>query len=348
VRWRIGSFCLWTTLCLFVIPACRTIETTATPGSPTVTSTQPPSPVLLPTSTHTPVPSSTWLPSTLEPTPIIHTIQPGDTLLGLAMHYGVPMAAIQLENGMGESTILYVGQDVVIPSATEWEGASTFWVVYEVKEGETLAQIAQIYGLEADAILEINGLADAGEIGSGDQLVLPLDGLAAAYLPTVAPTSTLVPAPTHTPTPEPSTPVPTMAPVTVSPTIADWPRETVAIINQVRAAHGLGPFAYSETLARAAQAHADDCANRGWCSHVGSDGSDVKTRIVRAGYDPAGWAECWAQSRDPQHAIDMWMDEEPPDDAHRRTLLSTFVTEIGVGVAQTTWGYYFVADFGRP
>jgi uncharacterized protein YkwD len=42
------------------------------------------------------------------------------------------------------------------------------------------------------------------------------------------------------------------------------------------------------------------------------------------------------------------MDEEPPNDPHRRTLLTTWFTEIGVGVAETTWGYYFIADFGRP
>jgi uncharacterized protein YkwD len=258
------------------------------------------------------------------------------------------MAAIQLRNEMGESIVLYVGQDLVIPPTARWEGASPFWVVYEIKEGETLAGIAQTYALDVDAVLEINNMADVGELESGDLVVLPLDGLVAAYLPTVVPTSTLAPAPANTPTFESAIVVPTVAAATVPPNIAGWPRETVDIMNDVRASHGLWPFAYSETLAQAARAHANDCANRGWCSHVGSDGADVKMRIVRVGYDPTGWAECWAQSRDPQHAIDMWMDEVPPDDAHRRTLLSTFVTEIGVGVAQTTWGYYFVADFGRP
>jgi len=38
----------------------------------------------------------------------------------------------------------------------------------------------------------------------------------------------------------------------------------------------------------------------------------------------------------------------PPNDPHRRTLLTTWLSEIGVGVAQTSWGYYFIADFGRP
>jgi uncharacterized protein YkwD len=120
------------------------------------------------------------------------------------------------------------------------------------------------------------------------------------------------------------------------------------LINQVRSQHGLPPLVYNETLARAAQGQADDCAQRGWCSHTGSDGSDIKTRIQRAGYDPASWAECWAQRQTPQGAVDIWMDEVPPDDPHRRTLLTTWLSEIGVGVAQTDWGYYFIADFGRP
>jgi hypothetical protein len=41
------------------------------------------------------------------------------------------------------------------------------------------------------------------------------------------------------------------------------------------------------------------------------------------------------------------MDEVPPNDPHRRTLLHTWFTEIGVGIAETTWGYYYIADFGR-
>ncbi len=120
------------------------------------------------------------------------------------------------------------------------------------------------------------------------------------------------------------------------------------LINEVRAAYGLGPLAYNETLALAAQGQANDCAQRGWCSHTGSDGSNIKTRILRAGYDPASWAECWAQRQTPQGAVDIWMDEVPPNDPHRRTLLTTWLSEIGVGVAQTSWGYYFIADFGRP
>ena len=321
-------------------------------------------------STHTPPPEPTTLPTEpppAEPDSLTHTVQKGDTLLGLARKYGVPMAAIQLRNGMGDSTVVQVGQVLSIPPQAGWEGASSFWVVHVVKAGETLVGIARTYGLKAATLKAVNGLADADLIRVGQELVLPLDAPAVP----LAPTSTTMPVPSETeepippptptsnptadglsasPTPDAPSPSPTAVPAAPPPSdvVAAWPHETVRLINAVRAQHGLGPLAYNETLARAAQAQANDCAQRGWCSHTGSDGSNIKTRILRAGYEPASWAECWAQRKTPQGAVDIWMDEVPPNDPHRRTLLTTWLSEIGVGVAQTDWGYYFIADFGRP
>ncbi len=52
------------------------------------------------------------------------TVQSGDTLLGLALAHGVPMAAIQLQNDLGNSTIVQLGQSLVIPPPSAWAGAS--------------------------------------------------------------------------------------------------------------------------------------------------------------------------------------------------------------------------------
>ena len=116
----------------------------------------------------------------------------------------------------------------------------------------------------------------------------------------------------------------------------------------MRAEHGLEPFTYNPILEQAAQAHANDCTNRGWGSHYGSDGSNIKTRVARAGYDGSGWAECWALVQTPQKAMEVWMNETPPNDPHRRTLLSEWLTEVGIGVSYADWGHYIFADFGRP
>ena len=131
--------------------------------------------------------------------------------------------------------------------------------------------------------------------------------------------------------------------------VETWAAEVFQLINQVRSENGLPPYTYNETLEQAAQLHGQDCQERGECDHSGSDGSNVETRIRRAGYDPAGQAEVLVYSNSPQEAVDWWMDETPPNDPHRSTLLSTWVTEIGVAVVPTGRGnYYFIADFGRP
>ncbi len=337
----------------------------------------PTTPVLRPTATPPPTqppepsPSPTEAPST-EPTQqtttgVTHTVEPGDTLLGLARAYDVPMAAIQLQNHMGDSTIIQVGQTLSVPPGEEWDGSSHFWVVHQVSAGETLIAIARTYGVEPDALQAVNGLGDVNRLAVDQNLVLPLTGPAPPRAPVVASD----PGPTSTPQPPaavaavaavetpdateiaeaaPATEVP-QAPVAPSGPPADlapWPREIARLINEVRAQHGLEPLRYNETLEQAAQAHADDCTQRGWCSHTGSDGSNIKTRVRRAGYDASGWAECWAQTQSPSRAVEIWMDEVPPNDPHRRTLLSDWFSEIGIGVSESDWGHYIIADFGRP
>ncbi len=341
---------------LLTLSACGAGYTprTAAP-SPFPTWTEPVTWVVLPTATVSTTPAVVEIAPVLVPpdvgraqdaaesvplvsTPATVTVQAGDTLLGLALRYAVPMAALQLENDLGAVTMIRLGQVLVIPSAAAWSDASPFWVVHEAAAGETLAGIAQTYAVDLARLQAVNaGIEDV--LSAGQWLVLPLDGPVAAA--TVAP----MVAPTVAP---PIAPAPPMAVAPPPADIAAWPYETVRIMNEVRAGYGLPPLLYNETLAAAAQAHANDCAARGACSHTGSDGADIKTRIVRAGYSPASWAECWAQRQTPQGAIEVWMDEIPPNDPHRRTLLTEWFTEIGVGVAQTTWGYYFIADFGKP
>ncbi len=360
-----GRRVFWGGLLLALVACGTAAEETVTPAAAPTLTVAPagtwPAVSVLPTPA-APLPAVTEPleePGGAEEPGIVHTVQPGDTLLGLARQYGVPMAALQLQNGLGGSTVVRVGESLEIPSPAAWEGASAFWVLHQVVAGETLLGIARTYGLDVTGLQTVNGLNDANAITVGQLLVLPLDSPAVARAP--APTVTPIRLPTPTSPPPTASPAPTESAPTASPApteapppalppadIAAWPREIARLINEVRAAHGLPPLVYNELLEQAAQAHANDCLQRGWCSHVGSDGSNSKTRIIRAGYDPAGWAECWAHCQTPQWAVDIWMDEVPPNDPHRRTLLSDWLTEVGVGVVRVDWGVYFIADFGRP
>jgi uncharacterized protein YkwD len=311
-------------------------------------------------------------PELAPPTLTTYTVQPGDTLIGLAYEFAVPMAAIQLSNDMGAETTVRVDQDLKIPQEAMWAEASPFWIVHQVAAGETLSELAAQFGLDLAALLDANGLSDADLIAVGQSLVLPLDGpaeaLAAAPAPTAAPEPEIV----LTPTPgsdivaeasaadaadldagavdsaEPTDP-PVPASVPPPADVSALAGEIYRLINEQRAAYGLPPLAWNGTLAYAAQLHADDCYARGWCDHTGSDGSTYKERIIRAGYDPVRWSECWAWYGTPEMAVAMWMDEVPPNDPHRRTILSDYLMEVGVGVVPGNGhGYYFIADFGTP
>ncbi len=174
--------------------------------------------------------------------------------------------------------------------------------------------------------------------------------------PTITPAVTSNPTATHTPTaaltssptPTPAaTPIATITPAP-TPDAADPAHGVWRLINQKRAQNGLPTLVYNDDLALAAQRHAEDCAQRGYGSHIGSDGADLRTRLLRAGYRKGWGAESWAWARNPQRAVVMWLDETPPDDPHRRMLLSPSLKEVGVGVAPgNSGGYYFIADFGR-
>lgn len=312
-----------------------------------------------------------------------HTVQPGESLLGLAVDYGVPIVAIQIASQLGESTSLQAGQILTIPPASEWQGASPYWLLYIVQPGDTLSGISSTYGFSMDDLLTANNMQENDFLSVDQDFILPFTD--PSYLvameatptppPTPVPTATTRAAileptepaeetdetsengedveaePTETVTETEPTPEPTQAPAAPPPPsyVAGWQAEVFNLINQVRAEHGLPPLAYNAILAVAAQNHAVDCQQRGWCSHTGSDGTTSAYRIARAGYQAEGTSECWVYANSAQKAVEYWMDEVPPNDPHRRTLLSNYLSEVGIGIAQADdWAVYFIADFGRP
>ena len=116
--------------------------------------------------------------------------------------------------------------------------------------------------------------------------------------------------------------------------------------NQARAAQGLRPLNLSFTLQQAAQLHAEDCAARGYGSHVGSDGFNSLMRMQRAGYYGKYTGENWAWGRTAEEAFDMWFTQEYPSGPHRDNILGANYTDVGFGIVASQGGYYFIADLG--
>ncbi|MEG3585691.1 MAG: LysM peptidoglycan-binding domain-containing protein [Actinomycetota bacterium] len=55
------------------------------------------------------------------PAPLIHTVQPGNSLSQIAQSYGVPIEVLAAENGIDDYNLIQVGQEIVIPTLEEEE-----------------------------------------------------------------------------------------------------------------------------------------------------------------------------------------------------------------------------------
>jgi uncharacterized protein YkwD len=325
----------------------------ATDAANVTSAPQPPAP---PPDTATPPPD---VPAAASPAPTAvtaaqqtYTVQAGDTLLGIARAYGVSLAALQLANDMPGETTVYVGQLLVIPEPIP--GESLFWVAYRLVPGDTLYGVAKRFGVSSVDLARVNNLGDEAILLAGQVLIIPTNSLVDVAEPpaTVAPpAATAIAAGTtsaRSPTGTPDA-APTLVPIPPSGGNDAWIQELFALINQARAENGLPPLTYNVLLAVSAQGQANDCSQRGWCSHTGSDGSTWYVRIARAGYAASGASECWAWSFTPQSTFTAWFDEPPGADPHRQTILSTRYQEVGIGIAPApSNGWFFIADFGRP
>lgn len=251
-----------------------------------------------------------------------------------------------------------------------------FGYVYTVVAGDDVWLIAIAHGISMETLVAANHLEPPFWIYPEDRLWVPADPAVVKHpepppKKTEKATTPAEPAPVTADEAPPIDPPPTepvAPPAAVTATVAITPAEPPApepeveaapasvsisdpmalILNQInekRAAHGLGALSWSTELAQAAQAHAVDCAQRGWGSHVGSDGAHLRTRLTRAGYYAAYTSENWANSRNAQHAFEMWWFEGPGG-VHYETILGAYYNEIGIGIAEGSWGYYVIADFG--
>jgi LysM repeat protein len=180
--------------------AIAALTPTATP-----TSTITPTPSRTPTATPTPPFSPTPLP------PREYRVQPGDTIFYIADIFQVDYRDILAFNDLTENSILQVNQAILIPpptatptpSPTPREATLVFSptpseLIYVVQQGDTVIGIAQKLGVSASVILAANDIQNPDEIREGDQLVIPLGGVAQAA-----------------PTPGGPTPLPNYGPVTL-------------------------------------------------------------------------------------------------------------------------------------
>ena len=207
-------------------PATEVAQVTGPTAIPTASPTSGPSPTPTETPTPTDTPTVTPSPSPIaSPTPqpdgqIVYMIQPGDTLIGISELFEVPLFEIYSRNNLDESSVITVGQRLILGLAGQVSGREAGdqfpgaviladgRVVYELADGDSLYSVAQRYGLSIDELLELNDNLDAGSILQvGQQVVVGFRPLPAEIggstdqpEPTSAPAATPAPSATMTPT----------------------------------------------------------------------------------------------------------------------------------------------------
>jgi LysM repeat protein len=180
------------------IPATVTFTPTWTP-LPSETSP----PTLTPSVTPTPAPTDTPRP------PRSHTVNSGETLIGISLFYRIAPEAIAAANGLAPDSQVQVAQQLVIPwptatpplqmIASEINGETvlvdpTGCDLYQVQSGDSIVGIASRFGVPFDLLSQVNRIADPSLLQPGDPICIPEIIYGQSLPPTPGPS----PTPTNT------------------------------------------------------------------------------------------------------------------------------------------------------
>lgn len=111
-----------------------------------------------------------------------YTIQPGDTLLGIGVRYGIDWQQIASANGLSETSLLQIGQSVRLPDSEGRTSADQAAPVatagqfrsYMVFGGDTLLSIAARYSITWEEVAAANGLGEHDILQVGQILRIPI------------------------------------------------------------------------------------------------------------------------------------------------------------------------------
>jgi len=228
-------------------PTAAATPTEAPTAAPTVT----PSPTLAPTSEQ--ADEGDGAVATDEgPETVEHVVVEGDTVSALALQYNSAVDAIRTANELNPSSLIVVGQRLVIPinltptpdglpsetptatptftatptqtpsptptpSHTPTPTPTPTPITYQIQPGDTLVNIADLYGTSVELLTATNNIENPHQIDVGQILLIP---------------TAIPPTPTATATPSP-TPPPTEVPPEVSSTESEAQPSTTAYIIHV-------------------------------------------------------------------------------------------------------------------
>src|SRR3954447_4799635 len=123
-------------------------------------------------------------------------------------------------------------------------------------------------------------------------------------------------------------------------TVAVVGQATLCLLNQQRAANGIGPLAENAALSTASPGYSQRMVAQGFFGHESPDGGTLVQRLTDAGYlgdddawvvgENIGWGQ--ASLATARSMVTAWMNSP----GHRENLLSADYTQVGLGLALGT------------
>jgi uncharacterized protein YkwD len=138
-------------------------------------------------------------------------------------------------------------------------------------------------------------------------------------------------------------------------TRSDWANAVLSELNSERAKHGLRALKMNSKLVSAAHKHNLAMAKTNTLSHQLKGEAALGSRVSAAGYHWSAVGENVAyngrRSEDGVLAVQKAMyNEKPPDDGHRKNILSKTYVDVGIDVVSDSvhGKVWLVTDFGKP
>ncbi|MEW5850089.1 MAG: CAP domain-containing protein [Myxococcota bacterium] len=122
-------------------------------------------------------------------------------------------------------------------------------------------------------------------------------------------------------------------------------KEVLRLVNEERAAQGLGALTWNDDVAKVAYDHSVDMQERNYFDHTNPDGDGPMQRLDKAGVSYSAAGENIAQGYPtPEEVMAAWMNSE----GHRANILRPGFTQLGVGVRQGEGGPWWTQVFRTP
>ena len=103
-----------------------------------------------------------------EPDRKTHTIQPGETLSGIAGKYGVKVSDLVTWNKIADPAKIRAGAKLVVSPPAKPAGKT-----YTVAPGDTFSGIAKKFGIDVGELMAYNGYEDPTKLLAGSEIKIP-------------------------------------------------------------------------------------------------------------------------------------------------------------------------------